>query len=75
MNYSRITGHNDLVRDSETNSIINMNTLDYEQYVARREAKDEKKQKIQTIEEEVASIKNDIDEIKFLLKELLNGSR
>lgn len=70
-----VEGHADLARDPHTNSIINVNRLDYEQYVSRRATKEEKNQQIQTIEDEVANMKNDIDEIKFLLKELLNGSR
>lgn len=70
-----VDGHADLARDPQTNSIININKMEYEQYVARRTAKNEKNQKVQTIEDEVASIKDDIDEIKSLLKEFLNGSR
>lgn len=70
-----VEGHADLARDPHTNSIINVNRLDYEQYVSRRATKEKKNQQIQTIEDEVANMKNDIDEIKFLLKELLNGSR
>lgn len=75
MNYYNVKGHSDLARDPETNSILNLNKSEYEQYVTRRTAKMEKNQKVQTIEEEVASIKEDIDEIKSLLKEFLNGSR
>lgn len=71
----RVDGNADLARDPQTNSIINVNKFDYEQYVSRRAAKNEKNLKVQNIEEEVASIKNDIDEIKSLLKEFLNGSR
>ena len=70
-----VEGHADLARDPQTNSILNVNKLDYEQYVARRAAKNEKNQKVQSIEQEVASMKSDIDEIKFLLRELLNGNK
>jgi len=73
-NYS-VEGHADLARDPNTNSIINVNRLDYEQYISRRAIKKEKNRHIQTIEDEVANMKDDINEIKFLLKELLNGSR
>ena len=37
-------------------------------------AKEEKNQKVQTLEQEVASMKSDISEIKNLLREFLNGS-
>lgn len=70
-----IEGHSDLARDPSTNSIVNVNKLEYEQYLARRSVKVEKSQKVQSIEEEVASMKDDINEIKSLLKELLNGSK
>lgn len=73
--YIKVSGHSDLVRDPETNSIINKNQSDYNEYVMRRNLKLEENQKVQTIEEEVASIKSDVNEIKSLLKELINGSR
>ena len=68
-------GHKDLARDPETNTVINVNKVSYDQYVASRQAKNEKNQQIQTIEDEVASIKDDINDIKSLLKELINESR
>jgi len=75
MENHNVEGHADLARDPHTNSIINVNRLDYEQYVSRRAIKEEKNRHIQTIEDEVANMKDDINEIKFLLKELLHGSR
>lgn len=75
MEYYGVEGHADLARDPKTNSIINVNSLEYEQYISRREVKSEKNQKVQTIEDDVANLKNDITEIKLLLKELINGSR
>jgi len=70
-----LDGNKDLARDPQTNAILNVNDLDYQQYLSTRKVKSEKNQKVQTIEQEVASMKDDIDEIKSLLKELLNGSR
>ena len=70
-----VKGHKDLARDPETNTVINVNNTYYDQYIASREVKNENNQKMQTIEDEVATIKDDINDIKSLLKELLNGSR
>ena len=70
-----VKGHKDLARDPETNTVINVNKVSYDQYVASRQVKNEKNQQIQTIEDEVASIKDDINDIKSLLKELINESR
>lgn len=75
MDFYGLDGHKDLARDPETNAVINVNTLDYQEYLARRNSKVEKNQKVQTIEQEVANMKSDIDEIKSLLKELLHGPR
>ena len=71
MEYTKVEGHSHLLRDSETNSIINTNMIEYQEYLNRRNVKADENQKVQTIEEEVYNIKNDISEIKSLLKELL----
>ena len=67
-------GNKDLARDPETNAIINVNTLEYTQYLSRREVKIEKNQKVQTMEQDLANVKSELNEIKSLLKELLHGS-
>jgi len=67
-------GHKDLARDPETNAIVNVNNLEYTQYLSRRDVKTEKNQKVQTIEEDLANVKSELNEIKSLLKELLHGS-
>jgi|TARA_B100000963_G_scaffold346123_1_gene350990 hypothetical protein len=74
MNYERVKDHSDLVRDPETGSIINVNSLDYEKYVARRKIKNEKKVKTMNMEEDLARLKDEMNEIKSLLKELVNGN-
>ena len=73
--YHGVEGHSNLLRDPDTDSIVNIDSIGYEKYIARREAKNKKNQKVQNIENEVANMKEDINEIKNLLKELLNGSK
>jgi len=68
-------GNKDLARDPETNAIVNVNSLEYTQYLSRRDVKTEKNQKVQTMEEDLANVKGELNEIKSLLKELLNGSK
>ena len=75
MTQYKIEGHGDLARDPETSAIINVNQFEYDQYIAKRKYKMEKNQKAQSVEDEVANIKNEIDEIKSLLKELINGPK
>tara|TARA_B100002019_G_C21064260_1_gene495654 strand:+ start:329 stop:553 length:225 start_codon:yes stop_codon:yes gene_type:complete len=74
MEFHGVTDHSNLLRDPSTNSILNVDEFGYQQYVSKRKAKEEKNQKVQTLEQEVASMKSDISEIKNLLREFLNGS-
>jgi|TARA_A100001391_G_scaffold185433_2_gene154029 hypothetical protein len=71
----KVKDYVDLRRDPHTGAILNTNSLDHEKYVARREVKSKENQKVQSIEDEVANMKDDINEIKSLLKELINGSK
>ena len=70
--YHGVEGHSNLLRDPNNDSIVNIDSLGYERYITSRESKNKKNQKIQNIEKEVANIREDINEIKNLLKELLN---
>ncbi len=70
-----VKGHRDLARDPETNTIVNVNKSEYDQYIAKRIAKSEKNQKVQSMEEDLANVKSELNEIKSLLKELINGPK
>jgi len=74
MEQYNIDGNKDLARDPITNAIININELNYDQYVAIRAAKNEKNQVVDTIEEDINDLKSEINEIKSLLKELVHGN-
>jgi hypothetical protein len=75
MKYLKVEGHPNLLRDPNTNSIINNNMKEYEEYLLRRETKNDENQKIQNLESDVSNIKDDLDEIKFLLRSLIDGSK
>jgi len=68
-----IEGHKDLARDPHTGTIINVNSLDYHHYVASRDAKQSKNERVESMEHDLANLKGEIGEIKSLLKELVNG--
>ena len=74
MDFIKVKGHNHLIRDPKTNSIINTNMSEYKEYLSRRDSKLEENQKIQNLEKDLDSIRDDLDEIKFLLRNLTNGS-
>jgi hypothetical protein len=75
MEYIKVKGHDHLIRDPETNSIINTNMSEYKEYISRRDSKVEENQKVQNLESDVANMKDDLNEIKNLLRSLLNESR
>jgi hypothetical protein len=74
MEQYNIDGNKDLARDPITNAIININELNYDQYVSIRKLKNKKNQVVDTIEEDINDLKNEINEIKSLLKELVHGN-
>ena len=73
-NYIPVEGNSDLVRDPKTDSIINTNTNAYEQYVSQRKKRKLEKEKSLNIEEDLANLKSEMNEIKSLLRELVNGN-
>jgi predicted transcriptional regulator len=75
MKFIKVKGHNHLIRDSQTNSIINTNMTEYNEYVSRRDSKIKENQKIENLERDLDNIKCDLDEIKCLLRNLSNGSK
>ena len=75
MDFYELEGNKDLARDPSTGAIVNVNGLNYSQYLSTREVKTKKNEKLQTVEQDLANVKGELDEIKSLLKELLNGSR
>ena len=64
----RVKGHQNLYRDENSGAIINCDSLAYNQYVNALHNRELKK-------EELNKMKQDIDEIKSLLKQLINESK
>ena len=73
MSYLKVEGHSGLYRDSQTNSIVNRNTSEYKQYMSQKKTRNNEHQKVDVIEQDLTNLKNEINEIKSLLKELVNG--
>ena len=72
--FIKVKDHQNLMRDPLSNGILNDNKSDYDEYVARREAANKAKEKSSNMEEDLANLKGEINEIKSLLKELVNGN-
>ena len=73
-NFIKVEGNDNLVRDRNTNQIINTNESEYQQYIARRKRKKVEKEKALSVEEDLANLKSEMSEIKSLLKEVVNGN-
>ncbi len=63
-----VKGHPNLYRDENSGAIINCDNTAYNQYVNSLGNRESQKN-------ELNKIKQDIDEIKTLLKEIINGSK
>ena len=74
MEFVKVRDHENLVRDPLSNGIINTNNSDYDEYIARRESAKEQQIKSSNMEEDLANLKCEINEIKSLLKELVHGN-
>ena len=61
----KVEGHSHLVRDEASHAIINTDVEQYRLTMRRR-------QMLRTQRDEINSLKNDMSEIKLLLKELIN---
>ena len=70
----KIEGNKDLARDPHTSSVINVNDVEYQHYVAAREAKKVKNESLDTMKNDLDGLKSEMNEIKSLLKELVNGN-
>ena len=74
MRYSKVEGNANLVRDEHTSAIINRNLSDYEKYMSLKKSKEVETNRINKIESEMNEIRNDLSEIKELLRSFCNES-
>lgn len=74
MKHIKVKNHVNLVRDQFTNAVLNTNMNEYNNYILMRNAKMEEDEKIKYLEDEIKDVKNDLSEIKTLLRNLVNGS-
>ena len=69
----KVEGHNNLIRDEHTNAILNNNSSEYDNYISMRAKRKQGSDRIDNMEDDLKSLKDDINEIKTLLKALSNG--
>ena len=67
MNKIKVEGHSNLYRDAQSGAVINSNRSEYEKYMKA-------KQNRNGMRNEINTLKQELDEIKQLLKKLTNGN-
>ena len=73
MDYVKVKDHDHLIRNTKSNCIINTNKAEYDEYMTRRKLKKSEKNKVENIERDISTLRNEITEIKDLLRSLVNG--
>jgi len=74
MDYIKVEGHSNLVRDNRTKAILNLDMDEYNSYQKIKKIKEKEINRVKQLESDVNGMKNDLDEIKNLLRSLVNGS-
>ena len=65
MEYKKVEGHPGLIRDLESNAVINNDKSAYQDYIQMREQKLKEKERLNILE-------NEVGEIKSLLKQIID---
>ena len=74
MDYIKVKNHENLIRDSKSNFIVNTNKSEYDEYIARRKQKQNEKNKVENLERDLSTLRDEITEIKDMLRSLVNGN-
>ena len=70
----KVEGHTHLVREITSGGIVNTNRTEYKLYMKRIKSREQHGDQIRTAVKDINSLKNELREIKGLLKEIINGS-
>ena len=67
----KVEGHTHLIRDVNSNAIINTNKSEYQLYMQRVKVREKQSDELRGAVKEINNLKNDIREIKELIKEIV----
>ena len=74
MDYVKVKDHDHLMRNTQSNCIVNTNKAEYEEYLTRRKLKKNEKNKVDNLERDISTLRNEITEIKDMLRSLVNDN-
>jgi hypothetical protein len=69
--FIKVEGHESLVRDARSNAIVNTNKSEYQLYMNRIKNREQQGDQIRNTIKEINILKQELFEIKNLLKEVL----
>ena len=69
--YVKVESQDSLVRDMSSNAIVNNSKSEYENFLKISEQKYREKKEFEKLKTDVNSMKNDLDEIKSMLKSIV----
>ena len=67
----KVADNPNLARDSKTNAILDLDTASYENYIIKKQLKQQQFEKISHLEERINMFESDVKDIKQLLQQLL----
>ena len=70
--FIKVEGHTHLIRDVNSNAIVNTNKSEYQLYLQRRKNREKQSDELRGAVKEINNLKNQIREIKNLIKEIVN---
>ena len=68
----RVDSDPNLVRNTDSQAIINTNSNEFDQFIEASRKKYNEKKEIEILKSDVNTMKNDLDEIKSLLKTIVH---
>ena len=71
--FLKVEGNDGLVRDTSNNAIINTNSIEYQNYINRKNIMMNKDSEIDSQRKDIDLIKSDMKDIKDLLMSFINS--
>ena len=71
-NYLKVKSEDSLVRDVNSNAIVNQNKNEFDKFLELSQRKYEEKRKFDDMRSDLDSLKQDMDEIKTLLRNIMD---
>ena len=69
--FIKVDGHSNLIRDVNSNAIVNTNKSEYQLYMQRVKVREKQSDKLRSAVKEINNLKSELREIKDLIKKIV----